>query len=436
MASSLVDRARTIWNEYPRQFWTLFIGALINATGSGLIFPFFSLYLTRQLDFSMTDVGIIFAAYAAISMLAQLAGGTLVDRLGRKPVMLFSLFGNAVAVLVMGSMGPLVSSSALARLAFVGIVVVMMGLTGAIFGPAVNAMIADLVERQKRAQAFGLLRVVQNLGIAIGPAIGGFIATRSYLVLFAVAAIASATYGLIVALRASETRPIGAQAATVTGGTVQLQENGLGRVFADRTFMSFCGLYLAMTIVYSQMNTTLPVFLNKNFAVTEQWYGLLMSLNAAMVVLFQFPITRFTDRFARTAMMALGGVFFAIGFGMFGFVGVLPLFFLAQAIWTVGEMLTSPVSQAFVADVAPEMMRGRYMGVFGLVWTIGYGAGPLVGGAAMDQLDNRYVWYAAFVLNGMAALGFMVLGHRLTRPAAPKAEWSAVEPSSSHIAES
>jgi len=414
----MLTRIEAMWREYPRQFWTLFFGSLINATGGGLVFPFFSLYLTRRIGFSMTEVGIIFAAYAAISMAAQLVGGVLVDRVGRKPVMLFSLFGNAAAILCMGLTAPLVSASASGKLAFVFVIVVFMGLTGAIFGPAVNAMIADLIGSAKRSQAYGLLRVVQNLGVAIGPAIGGFIATRSYVVLFAVSAITTAIYGVIIALRARETRPPVAVAAGLTGR----QEESWGRVLTDQPFVLFAGLYLVMAVVYSQMNTTLPVFLNKSYSVTEQWYGLLMSLNAAMVVLFQFPITRFTDRFTRTAMMALGGAFFAVGFGMFGFVGVLPLFFLAQAIWTVGEMLTSPVSQAFVADVAPETMRGRYMGVFGLVWTIGYGAGPLLGGAVMDQLDGHYIWYAAFALNGLAALGFLALGRRVKRSAAPAAD--------------
>jgi MFS family permease len=418
----MLRRIETTWREYPRQFWTLFFGSLINAAGGGLVFPFFSLYLTRQLGFSMIEVGFIFAAYAAISMVAQLVGGVLVDRVGRKPVMLFSLFGNAAAILCLGLTAPLVSSSALGKLAFVSVIVVLMGLTGAIFGPAVNAMIADLIGSEKRSQAFGLLRVVQNLGIAIGPAIGGFIAARSYEVLFAVAAIAAAIFGVIIALRARETRP--QVAATV--GLTRRPEESWGRVLSDQVFILFMGLYLVMAVVYSQMNTTLPVFLNKSYTVTEQWYGLLMSLNAAMVVLFQFPITRFTDRFARTAMMALGGAFFAVGFGMFGFVGVLPLFFLAQATWTVGEMLTSPVSQAFVADVAPETMRGRYMGVFGLVWTIGYGAGPLLGGAMMDKFDGRYIWYAAFALNGLAALGFLALGRWVKRPAVPATDLSPV----------
>jgi len=422
---NVIARMRGTWNEYPQQFWTLFFGTLINATGSGLVFPFFSLYLSRQMGFSMTEIGVIFAGYAVVSMATQVAGGALVDRLGRKPVMVFSLLGNSVAILSMGLISPLATLAGLGRLIFTAIIVALLSVTGGAFGPALNAMVADLVDSQKRSQAYGLIRVVSNLGIAIGPAIGGFIATRSYLVLFICAAISPLVYGVIVALLTRETRPTaGPIVDSVTAAAPK--DEGFVTVLRDQTFMVFCGLYLLMAIVYSQMNTTLPIYLNKGFGVSEQWYGMLMSLNAAMVVLFQFPITRFTDRFARTAMMALGGAFFAVGFGMFGVVGVLPLFFLAQATWTIGEMLTSPVSQAFVADVAPETMRGRYMGAFGLVWAIGYGLGPLVGGATMDRLDSRAIWYAAFAINGLAALGFMMLGRRAKRSSGQNVAWAGV----------
>lgn len=430
----MLTQVRTTWNEYPRQFWTLFFGALINSTGGGLVFPFFSLYLTRQLDFTMTDVGIIFGAYAVVSMVSQVVGGALVDRIGRKPVMMFSLFGSAMAIMVMGMTGTVATTTGSARLVFVAVVVVLLGLTGAIFGPAVNAMVADLVGGPKRSQAYGLLRVVQNLGIAIGPAIGGFIATRSYLVLFTVAAIASVGYGVIIALMARETRP---QAAAIPAASAAVapQDKGFWQVLNDQTFMVFCGLYLISMTVYSQMNTTLPVYLNKSFGVSEQWYGLLMSLNAAMVVLFQFPITRLTDRFARATMMALGMAFYAVGFGMFGFVGALPLFFLAQAIWTVGEMITVPVSQAFVADIAPETMRGRYMGMFGLTWVMAYGAGPLLGGTVMDRLGGQFIWYAAIALNLVAMMGFLAMGRRIKRPGAQPAAWKDIPVAASAEAE-
>jgi MFS family permease len=115
MVNSMIARVRTNWKEYPRQFWTLFLGTLINATGNGLVFPFVSLYLARQLGFSMTDVGIIFAANAAVSMISQVVGGALVDRVGRKPIMMFSLFGSGVGIMTMGVAGAVASTTGSAR---------------------------------------------------------------------------------------------------------------------------------------------------------------------------------------------------------------------------------------------------------------------------------------------------------------------------------
>jgi MFS family permease len=136
----------------------------------------------------------------------------------------------------------------------------------------------------------------------------------------------------------------------------------------------------------------------------------MMSLNAAMVVLFQLPITSFTERYARTTMLALAAVLYGIGFGLVGFVSTALLFALAIAIWTVGEMVHVPVSQAYVADTAPEDMRGRYMGAAGLTWGVGWSLGPLLAGLMMDLGDPHYVWYGCLFFGLMAAVAFLWLG--------------------------
>jgi MFS family permease len=160
------------------------------------------------------------------------------------------------------------------------------------------------------------------------------------------------------------------------------------------------------------MNTTFPVYLKENWAIGEAQYGQLMALNAVMVILLQFPITKITDRFRRMRMqmMALGAFLYALGFGAQGFVGTLPLFALCVAIWTLGEMVIAPVSTVLVADMAPKTMRGRYMGAFGLTWGIGYGLGPTLGGTVMDNLGGRYIWYVSLILGSMAAAAFLLLG--------------------------
>jgi MFS family permease len=146
-----------------------------------------------------------------------------------------------------------------------------------------------------------------------------------------------------------------------------------------------------------------------------------MSLNATMVVLFQFSITRFTSRYGRSVMMALGAAFYALGFGVFAegplwaLMGALPFFFLAQAILTMGEMIIVPVSQAFAADIAPQEMRGRYMGVFGLAYTAGFGLGPMLGGLVMDRLGGQYIWYAAFISCLLLALSFLAMSGQVKK---------------------
>jgi len=111
-------------------------------------------------------------------------------------------------------------------------------------------------------------------------------------------------------------------------------------------------------------------------------------------------------------MLALGAVLYAVGFGLVGFVNTALLFTLAITIWTVGEMVHVPVSQAYVADVAPEDMRGRYMGAAGLTWGVGWSLGPLLAGLAMDYADPHYVWYGCLVAGLAAAVAFLWMGRR------------------------
>ena len=120
----------------------------------------------------------------------------------------------------------------------------------------------------------------------------------------------------------------------------------------------FIGACILMTAVYMQMNTTLSVYLRDIHSVSEQGFGYILSLNAAMVVLFQFAIARRITRYRPLIVMAAGTLLYAIGFGMYGFVSTYVLFLAAMVIITIGEMLTAPTSQALVAELAPEDMRG------------------------------------------------------------------------------
>ena len=179
--------------------------------------------------------------------------------------------------------------------------------------------------------------------------------------------------------------------------------------------MLFLGACILMGLVYMNMNTTLGVYLRDFHAVPESGYGLILSLNAVMVVFLQFPITRRIEDYPPMLMMALGSALYAIGFAMYGFVSVYSMFMLAMVIITIGEMLVAPVAQALTARLAPEDMRGRYMAVFGFSFGIPYAVGPILAGRIMDGSEPEFLWYAAGVVGVMATAGFLWL-HRHVRP--------------------
>lgn len=405
-----LDKLSGLYHEYPKPFWTLVAVTFIDRLGGALLFPFFALYITSKFNVGMTQVGVLFALFSFSSFVGNILGGGLTDRLGRKGIMIFSLITTSFSSVIMGLVNSLEAFFVLALL---------IGIITDSGGPARQAVVADLLPEEKRAQGYGIIRVAFNLSVTIGPAIGGLIAARSYLLLFITDAVISLITAAFVYLAMPETRPEaqpGASPETMSGTF-----RGYFRVLQDRLFILFLGASLLMALVYMNMNTTLGVYLRDTHQVPESGYGLILSLNAAMVVLFQFPITRRIEGFPPMMMMALGTGLYAIGFAMYGFVSAYSLFLLAMVIITLGEMLVAPVSQALVARFAPQDMRGRYMAVFGFSWAIPFAVGPLLAGMLMDNTDQRILWYIAGLVGLLATTGFLWL-HRQIQPATAPAE--------------
>jgi MFS family permease len=271
-------------------------------------------------------------------------------------------------------------------------------------------MLTDILPEKKRAEGFGVMRVAMDLSVAIGPAIGGFLASRSYLILFAADMVTSLITALIVYLVVEESKP----EETEETGNITFKDTfvGYGVVLKDQKFMLFVVISTIATIVYSQMYSTLSVFLRDSHGLPESGYGWLMTLNAGMVVLFQFMITRKISDHPPMLILALGSLLYVIGFGMYGFVNVYWLFMLAMVIITVGEMVIIPVAQAYVGEAAPEDMRGRYSGVMGFSWMIPWMVGPLLAGLIMDNGDPNWVWYGSAILGTVSMLGFLWLRKR------------------------
>ncbi len=387
-----------IAREFPRKFWIVVGVSFIDHIGGTMLFPFFSLYITQKFNVGMTQAGIVLGIFALSGLFGQMIGGALTDKFGRRNLIIFGLVFSALSTLTLGLVKEF---SVLIPLA------VVIGLLSDIAGPAHSAMIADILPEQKRQEGFGILRVVGNLAWIIGPTIGGFVAKKSFFALFVTDAIISCLVAFLFFLFISETKP--------EVHEEHKQESlfktflGYGKVVTNKSFMAFLVALILMGLVYQQMYNSLSVYLRDVHNIDPSGYGFLLTASAVVVILFQFSVTRYIKNKAPFIVMAAGTLFYMVGFTMFGFVNAYWMFVAAIIVVTMGEMLVVPTSQVLVAGFAPEDMRGRYMGVFGMTWSIPGVVAPYLAGVILDNLNPNLLWYIGGVLCGVAALAYFGL---------------------------
>ena len=394
----ILTKFKQSYKSYPNAFKVLTLATFIDMLGFFLLIPFYALYITEHFGVGMTQVGFLFTLFAVGNIFGGMIGGALADRYGRRLMVLIGLVGSGIGNVFLGFINDL-------NLFY--LVSAIVGLVSNFGRPARQAMVADLLPKEKQAEGFGIMRVAFNISATIGPILGGFLATQSFMSLFIADAVSSIITAIIVYLVIPETKP--EKFDDKSEETVMKTFIGYKEVLKDGTFMLFISVSAIMVLVYMQMNSTLSVFLRDVHAFPVQNFSLLLSMNALMVVIFQFWITKKISKYAPMKMMAFGTLFYVIGFGMYGFVSETYLFFIAMVIITVGEMIVTPVGQAAVVSFAPEDKRGRYMAVYSFQWTIPNLFGILVAGLVMENLGPNWVWYFTGILSLISAIGFFLL---------------------------
>jgi len=404
----MFSKVKKTYKEFPDTFWVITFAAFIDNIGSFMLMPFISIYMTSTFGIGMIEAGIVFLIVGIGSLVGGIIGGALTDKFGRKGMALYGLLMSGLFSLILIFINDLT---------MLYIVVGLMGLMGSLGGPARGAMIADVLPPEQRAEGYGILRVVANLSATIGPALGGFLATRSFMWIFIGDAISSVIAAIIFYFKVPETKPTKKVEGTDVPKkpeTVGQSMGGYKDVFRDWKFMFFIGTSMIMSLVYMNMNFTLPVFLNNDLSFSTQIYGWLISMNAFMVVIFQFYITRKVKKFPALVMIAIGNLLYGIGFAMYGFISSIAFVFIAMIIITIGEMIIAPFAQAIAANFAPEDKRGRYMAVFGWSGLVPMMLGNIAFGAIMDNFNSVWVWYICGALSLIAVSGYLLL-HKITK---------------------
>lgn len=390
----MIPKIKAIRDEYPRSFWVMMLGMFIDQIGGNLIYPFFALFVTANFGVGLTQVGILLGAMTAGGIAGGLIGGWLTDKIGRKIIILFGLLVSglfSVTIIFIHRFELLIG---------VGLLV---GLMGSMSGPAYNAMMADIIPEEKRVSAFGVLRVVYNLTVAIGPLIGGYIADYSYNWLFIGDAVTSAATFLIVLKMLPESKP-----SVSMETTERVHENGGGylRILKDKNYISLLVCLMLMFAVMMQMMSTLSVYMRDVHSFPNKYYGYILSLNASMVVLMQFWVSRKMEKQPPLIAIIIGAIFATIGYTMFGFIESIWMFALAMVILTIGEMIIDPLSQALAAKFSPAEMRGRYMAALHFSLSLSNLATPYLAGLVIDNYEPRWIWYTCGIVGSIAILGF------------------------------
>lgn len=368
----------------PRPFWVLVGATFVNRFGVFVV-PFLALFITRNGN-TAAQAGYAVAAYSLGGFGAAWLGGWLADRMGRNITMAVSSLAGALCMLAMSQA---VDWRALAALAF---------LTGAVNEaghPASAALVQDIVPPEHRVMAFAVQRFAVNLAWSLGPAAAGILAEHaSFFWLFVVDAFTSAVFGAISWLFLPRGRRTDASQAGWKHAWASIREN--------KPFLALFGACVCTAWIFRQTNTTFPLHFERNHLPLD-WCGYVLALNGVMICLFEVPLAATMRLWPVRGVLALGYILMGASFLVFQASGTITAFILMMVIFTIGEMSAFSRQQAYAASMAPEDMRGRYVGFLSFAWCAGNTASSALGMPLYDHHPG-ILWTINALLGMLAAL--------------------------------
>lgn len=377
----------------PRELWILFIATLVNRAGT-MALVFLTLYVTRSLRLTDGQAGLVFTVYGIGAIITAPLAGRLSDRAGPLRVMKLSLFFSGAVLFVLP----------FAQTLFAILVITFLwAVAGEALRPASMAIISDVAAPEQRKPAFALNRLAINLGMSVGPVVGGFLAEVSFKAIFFVDGATSIAAGLI--LVASRWRFVHAHAtqAPATDATAETPVKRLGPL-KDYHFLYFLLALIPVEMVFFQSDAAMPLFLVRDLGLTPSVYGTLFAVNTVIIVLLEVPLNAAMANWPHRPALALGSFLFGVGFGGLAFVTGFWGAAATVVVWTFAEMILFPGSSAYVADLAPAKKRGEYMGLYTMGFSVAFAVGPGIGALVYEKFGGLTLWTASFVTGCISAL--------------------------------
>ncbi|MCA9794836.1 MAG: MFS transporter [Candidatus Eremiobacteraeota bacterium] len=363
----------------PTTVWWLALATLVNRAGT-MVLPFMALYLTRCLGWSPQQAALILVFYGASSLLAGPTSGRLCDRYGAGRVMACSLLCSALVMLAF----PLAHSFRAVALA-----TVCLSLTSEAFRPAGMAVLSELLPADQRKQGFALNRLAVNLGMSIGPVVGGILAGRWFPAVF----LADGVTALLSTLLLARLFLVGGHSSPSTSA----ERTGLP-AWRNPRFLTFLAGVFTVGLVFFQLDSAMPLHLVENLGLDERQFGLMFTVNTSLIILFELPLNAATADWPLTRSLLVGCAFIGLGFGSLALVHTAGQAALTVVVWTIGEMILFPAQSAQVSALSPGGRNGEYMGLFTSTFGLAFTLGPALGVYLLGRLGPGALWPLTFLV--------------------------------------
>lgn len=363
-----------------KEVWLLAFVMLINRMGAMLL-PFMTMYMTSALNFSLAEAGLVMGAYGTGSIVGAYLGGVLTDKYNYYHVQLWSLVGGALFLFCIPLLSSVYSLSAC---------VLVFSLISDMLRPANSVAISTYSTSENRVRSFSLMRLSINLGFAIGPAMGGFIAgTWGYSWIFAFDGITC----LLAAALILKYLPYKTDNSKIS------EDNELApslSAYKDTKYLLFIVMVMLYGILFFQLFTTVPVFMKKISGFNEYTIGLLMALNGLLIVIFEMPLIQRLEKISRPfRLVGWGFYFLSVSFLLLILgPGSVALTLSYIVLITMSEMLSMPFMLNFAVSRSSKQRQGQYMALY----SMGYGMAHIIAPTASMMIAEIFSFETLYIL--------------------------------------
>lgn len=392
MIKTAFSRYINNYRGFTREVWVLTLITFINRAGT-MVLPFLSKYLKEDLNFSYAQVGWIMVCFGFGSMLGSWLGGKLTDKIGFYKIMVFSLFTSGLLLFAVQYVHT-----------FWGLCFAMFFImtVADMFRPAMFVSLGTYAKPENRTRALTLVRLAVNLGFTAGPALGGLIIMNlGYSGLFWIDGTSCIVSILIFTLLVKERKKPADLAVSSTETEIPAS------VFKDKIFWIFLFICFITAMLFFQLFTTLPLYHNEKFGLTEFQSGLLLSLNGLLIFFLEMPIVSFSQRknINKIKIILWGSLLMAISFyilliNIWAGMLVVSILFI-----TFGEMFIFPFSNSFALSRAPKGHEGRYMALFTMSFSLAHIASSKTGLEIIANFGYQTNWFVMGTLGMLSLAG-------------------------------